>query len=111
MEVIDHPAPKCGLSIPAEAFGKIRRDAPSHIGRLSSFTLLSSLISFHHQLRKLLLTPFGLRALPYKTLMCSSRHLQKILSFVIKSKTVQLQNYRPYYLSSKENEGVASIQN
>ena len=55
--------------------------------------------------------PFGLRALPYKTLICSSRHLQKILCFVIKSKTVQLQNYRPYYLSYKENEGVVSIQN
>ena len=58
-----------------------------------------------------MLTPFGLRALPYKTRRCSSRHLQEILSFVIKSKTVQLQDYSPYYLSYKENEGVVSIQN
>ena len=43
MEVIDHLAPKCGLGIPAEASGKRRRDDPSQIGRLSWFTLLSSL--------------------------------------------------------------------
>lgn len=83
MEVIDITALSVWADIPTqEALGKRRRGAPSHM-ETDCHGLHFKLSQLPSSAQEAAANPFGLRALPYKTLVCSSRHLQRIISFVI----------------------------